>query len=59
MATVTRETQTQTIIIVTKVTMELSASEATRVRAVVHGGNVLADDGVTRLDLLLDAALAV
>lgn len=56
---VTRETQTQTTVVVTKVIIELSAAEATRTRAAVNNSNVLADDGVTRLDALIDAALVV
>lgn len=56
MATVTRETQVQEV--VSAVTIVLSRTEATRVRAAVNNSNVLGDDGV-RLDGQIDMALAL
>lgn len=58
MATVTRETTTQTVVNVTSVTLVLSAAEAQRVKQAVHTMNTLGDDGV-RLDEQLATALAV
>lgn len=58
MATVTRETETQTVTTVTSVTLVLSPAEAQRIRHDVNQYNTVDDNG-TRFDVLIDQALTV